>query len=202
MNPRAKDEYEQAYNSVINEYNTAIYENRFIVGGAIEIFTYALLRHVGINCELIGEQATRGDIRLLPSEKLISLKSSTQVSKSGKPSNIILINTLSKNPQQWKVSTFFIISTIGIVFGTPTMIDENDLKYNKDNISIKGVGLEKLKNNSDNVISLNLKRKEKLNSDFHKTASSSVAKDILNSIDSQVLSKFIAYKDIEHYLFQ
>ncbi len=60
--PQVKREYEAAFNTLIERYNTTIKENRFITGGALEVFTYALLRSVGIECNLYGSQATHGDI--------------------------------------------------------------------------------------------------------------------------------------------
>ncbi len=56
--------------------NTAIYENRFIAGGAVEVFAFALLRTVGIECTLYGDQAMVGDI-LLPNDRKLSVKSSS-----------------------------------------------------------------------------------------------------------------------------
>ena len=46
------DEYVQAIKTVLERYNTTIYENRFVTGGAVEIFTCALLRSVGLDCTL------------------------------------------------------------------------------------------------------------------------------------------------------
>ena len=73
ISPQAKQEYERVFNTLIERYNTAIYENRFIAGGAVEIFTCALLRTVGVDCNLCGSQAKRGDI-ILPSDKMLSVK--------------------------------------------------------------------------------------------------------------------------------
>ncbi len=69
----SKNEYEQSISVLVKRYNTTIYEKRFIVGGAVEVFTYALLRSVGIDCTLYGDQAKSGDI-LLPNDKKLSVK--------------------------------------------------------------------------------------------------------------------------------
>lgn len=51
-----KREYECAVKILLEKYNTTIYENRFTVGGALEVFTCALLRSVLIvNCTLISQ---------------------------------------------------------------------------------------------------------------------------------------------------
>ena len=44
----ARRDYEQAIRTLVERYNTTIYENRFVVGGAVEVFTWALLRSAGI----------------------------------------------------------------------------------------------------------------------------------------------------------
>ena len=68
-----RQEYELAVATLLERYNTTIYENRFIAGGAVEVFTYALLRSVGIDCTLYGNQSKSGDI-LLPDGKILSVK--------------------------------------------------------------------------------------------------------------------------------
>ena len=71
----AKQEYEIAIFTLLERFNTTIYENRFVVGGAVEMFTCALLRAVGIDCILYGSQSTAGDL-LLPNDKKLSIKAS------------------------------------------------------------------------------------------------------------------------------
>ena len=64
----ARKEFERASAELILSYNTTIPENRFIVGGAMEVFVCALLRSVGIHAILYGEESHGGDI-LLPNDK-------------------------------------------------------------------------------------------------------------------------------------
>ena len=68
----ARHEYELAINTLLSRYNTTIYENRFVVGGAVEVFTCALLRSVEIECSLYGDQGRNGDI-LLPNGRKLSV---------------------------------------------------------------------------------------------------------------------------------
>ncbi len=63
----ARKEFERASTELILSYNTTIPENRFIVGGAMEVFVCALLRSVGIHAILYGEESHGGDI-LLPND--------------------------------------------------------------------------------------------------------------------------------------
>ena len=71
----SRGEYEQAIAILTQRYNTTIYENRFTVGGAVEVFTYALLKTVGIDCTLYGDQAAGGDILLPGDSEAVSKKS-------------------------------------------------------------------------------------------------------------------------------
>ena len=51
LSNKAKAEYETGIKHLIERYNTAIYENRFTVGGVVEVFTLALMRSTGIEIE-------------------------------------------------------------------------------------------------------------------------------------------------------
>ena len=70
----AQQEYERAIATLLERYNTTIYENRFIVGGAVEVFTYALLCTVGIDCKLYSDPKS-GNIQL-QNDKELSVKGS------------------------------------------------------------------------------------------------------------------------------
>ena len=102
---QAKLEYELAFNTLIERYNTTIHENRFTTGGAVEVFTYALLCSVGIDCTLYADQSKSGDI-LLPNDKKLSLKGTF----TGGASDVKLINQLGEGNRSWTTATLFIIS--------------------------------------------------------------------------------------------
>lgn len=55
-------EFEKAVEKLITEYDTANWENRFVVGGALEILFCALLNSVGFKCKWLKE--TRYDIEI------------------------------------------------------------------------------------------------------------------------------------------
>ena len=57
-----KGQYEVGINALLQYYNTTIYENRFIVGGAVEVFTYAIMRATGISCALYADQSKSGEL--------------------------------------------------------------------------------------------------------------------------------------------
>ena len=111
-----RKDYQIAVKTLVERYNTTIYENRFVAGGAVEVFTCALLRSVGIDCTLCGDQAQGGDI-LLPNNRMISLKSSFRGI-----ADIRLLNQMGTGERRWDTATLFVISGVGIVFGAPDMV--------------------------------------------------------------------------------
>ena len=115
--------------NLLERYNTAIHENRFISGGVVEIFTLALMRSTGIQVEAWGEKGARGDLKLHTGE-LLSVKSS--FTKDG---NIKLVNKMGDKLPPWETATLFVIAKFGIIYGDPTMIKEGDL-----NVSFKKSG--------------------------------------------------------------
>ena len=133
-----KSEYELAINTLVRRYNTTIHENRFVVGGAVEEFTWALLRSVDVECELCGSQSPDGDIEL-PNDELLSIKSSFRG-----VSDIKLINQMGTGDRPWTTATLFIVSGVGIVYGAPDMVDSAHVKPTGDGVSLKRAGLQKL----------------------------------------------------------
>lgn len=179
---KCREEYEQAVRTLVFRYNTAIYENRFVVGGVLEVFTMGLLRSVGIKCELVGDRATGGDI-LIQNEAMFSIKSSLVGIN-----DIRLINQMGKGKRQWTTATLFIISHEGIVFGTPNMTGKSDLRASGDALVLSKKGLERLVSDKANVMSMNIpgKPSSKLVSSSKK-ASRAVAKQILYETNSKTL---------------
>ncbi len=150
----AKQEFELAISTLLERYNTTIYENRFVVGGAVEVFTCALLRVVGIDCTLYGSQATAGDL-LLPNDKKLSIKGSF----TGGFNAIKLLNQMGKGARAWTTATLFVISDAGIIFGAPDMVEPEHIKGTGDGTELTGKGLKFLASNPDNVFSVEIPQK-------------------------------------------
>lgn len=182
-----KKEYEIAINTLVKRYNTTIHENRFVVGGAVEEFTWALLRSVGVECELCGSQSPDGDIAL-PNDELLSIKSSfTGVS------DIKLINQMGMGDRAWTTATLFVISGVGIVYGAPDMVDSDHVKPTGDGVSLKRAGLQKLIEDQANVFEAEIASKPpKEMADQSLKASSAVARQILQDTKSKVLSGILS----------
>ena len=183
--PAAKAEYELAIKTLLERYNTTIHENRFLAGGAVEVFTYAMLRSVGIDCSIYGSQAISGDI-LLPNDRKLSVKGVF----TGGPTNVTLMNKRGGGQRQWQTATLFVVSEVGIVFGAPDMVEQEHVRDTSDGLELKKVGLEELIANPDNLIPMELARKPptEMTGLSHK-ASAAAARQILYEVKAQSLLK-------------
>lgn len=183
----SKSEYEAAISILVERYNTTIYENRFVVGGAVEVFTYALLRSVGLDCTLYGDQAKSGDI-LLPNDKKLSVKGTF----TGGASDIRLMNKQGGGERIWDTATLFVISNVGIVYGTPEMVDPGYIQDAHDAVVLKRRGLQSIMNERANVFEMDIRQKPPTEmTGFSHKASTAVAKQILFEMKSTNLLKSI-----------
>lgn len=182
--PVAKAEYEIAIKTLLERYNTTIYENRFLAGGAVEVFTYALLRSVGIDCTLYGSQAISGDI-LLPNDRRISVKGVF----IGGPANVKLMNKQGGGQRKWQTATLFVVSEVGIVFGAPDMVEQH-VRDTSDGLELKKAGLEELIADPENSIQMDLARKPPTEmTGLSHRASTAAARQILYEVRAQSLLK-------------
>lgn len=181
--PRAgREEYELAIRTLLERYNTTIYENRFVVGGAVEVFTFALLRIVGIDCTLYGDQAQAGDI-LLPNDRKLSVKGCFRG-----VSDIRLLNQMGEGDRDWGTATLFVVSGIGIVFGAPDMVAAEHLKSTGDAKVLKKAGLQTLISDPSNLIEMKIAQKPPTEmTGFSHKASTAVARQILFETSSKKL---------------
>ena len=179
----AQQEFERAIATLLERYNTTIHENRFVVGGAVEVFTYALLRTVGIDCTLYGSQSRSGDI-LLPNDRKLSVKGTFV----GGPTNIKLMNKQGGGYRQWDTATLFVVSNVGIVFGAPDMVDEQYVRDTDDGMELKKAGLVDLIADPANVMPMEIERKPPTEmTGFSHKASTAVARQILFEMKSESL---------------
>jgi len=172
-------EFEKALEKLIEEYDTAVRENRFIVGGVIETLFCALLNSVGFKSELLEEE--RYDIKV--NGEKFSLKSNF----TGK-GDIRLINILGTGTAEWREPTIFFISGFGVCYadpemGIPTKTVKDAVTINVDNIKRYLYG--------HNEWLINIRVPFKSKSVVTKKRSYDVAKFILKEIGSKHLSYFI-----------
>ena len=171
----AKQEYEEVLRILVERYNTTVYENRFVVGGAVEVFTCALLRSVGIDCTLYSDTSKSGDI-LLPNDKKLSLKATFK----GGLTSIRLLNKMGEGERIWDTATLFVVAEIGVIYGTPDMVLPEHIKDVTDAVELKRAGLKQLTENEANIFDVHIPRKPSTEmTGFSHKASTAVAKQLL-----------------------
>ena len=178
----AKAEYETGIKHLVGRYNTAIYENRFTVGGVIEVFTLALMRATGIEIEGCGSEAQGGDL-ILPNGRMFSLKSS--FTRGG---SVILVNTRGDSRTDWATATLFVLSNVGIVYGDPAMAQEDDLNRVADNLQIKREAFNRFAEDPSNLIPMEIPLKPPTEmADTSMKASDAVARQLMNELNMHML---------------
>ena len=113
---------------------------------------------------------------ILPNEKKLSVRGTF----TGKIGDVKLVNQLGGGTRFWDTATLFVISGIGIVYGTPEMVEEKDIKQVSDGVVLKGKALRVISQNSNNVFEVDIVPKPPTEmASFSHKASVAVAKQIM-----------------------
>ncbi len=116
-NPDLREDFEQCLADLLSRFATKIRENRFIVGGALEVFVTALLRACGVDARDVGTSDEHIDIQLGEGGGF-SVKG--HFSQSG---DIRLINTLGASGYAtWDSATIFVIHNTGLGYADPELL--------------------------------------------------------------------------------
>lgn len=116
--PHIRQEMEGAVVEVFQEYNTAIRENRFVVGGVIEYIVGAAMRACGVPVRHRGAVAHDADLMFEDMERGYSIKSLL------KSTSTRLVNVLGERPSldRWRMGTVFLLSGgVGIAYADPAL---------------------------------------------------------------------------------
>ena len=182
LSSETKSEYETGVKHLVERYNTAIYENRFTVGGVVEVFTLALMRSTGLEIEGCGSEAQGGDL-ILPNGRMFSLKSS--FTRGG---SVILVNTRGDSRTDWETATLFVLSNVGIVYGDPDMAQEDDLNRVADNLQIKRTALNRFAQVPSNLIPMEIPLKPPTEmADSSMKARDAVARQLMSELNMHTL---------------
>jgi len=170
-------EFQKALEKLVYEYDTADWENRFIVGDTLEVLFCALLNSMGFKCKWLKER--RYDIEV--NGVKFSMKSS--FTGSG---DIRLINILGNETVTWEEPTLFFISGVGICYADPEI--DIETRHKRDALVVRVGKIKEVIEQSNNewLISIDIPRKPQ-NPTKIKTASYGVAKSILDEINSKYL---------------
>lgn len=136
--PAVLDEFLMALGILISEYDTAIRENRFIVGGSTERILAMAMRAIGISAKSRGLEQTGEDI--VVEDSSLSVKSSF----TGKKDALRLVNMLGQNRnQKWRVATIFVLANHGIGYADPDLLP-NAVQSSGDALILRRALLDKL----------------------------------------------------------
>lgn len=111
-------EFQMAIVTLRSSYNTAIYENRFVVGGAIEHLVVAAFNGAKMPAAHVGRGDTRIDVRVQAKNNDAGF--STKASFSTLSAR--LINTLGSSEPIWREPTLFLFDKYGIVYADPELL--------------------------------------------------------------------------------
>lgn len=178
----AKKEYETAVATLLSRYNTTIYEYRFTAGGAVKFLTYALLRSVGIDCTPDEDQSHPGDILLSNGRKFLVKGVFT-----GGPDRVRLMNKLGEGHQTWDTATLFVVSDVGLVYGSRDMVAEEYIKDVNDGTVLTRAGLQYLIGIPDNLFKVKIARKPPAETAGSNEKAREVAWQILSEMQAERL---------------
>ncbi|NPA34150.1 MAG: hypothetical protein GXO48_04375 [Chlorobi bacterium] len=161
-NSKAVEEFENALFKLITDYNTTIYANRFIVGDVVEILLCALIKAVGLKCEISNQERTDLYIQIPNGPGgMFSIKSNFTGSGT-----IRLINVMgSSEGTTWSEPTIFLIAGKGIYYADPYMnipvkrtgdaitVNIKDLENVKDELKLTGIRIPQKPDNPQSAIS-------------------------------------------------
>ena len=118
-NPVVLAEFLAACNTVNVRFDTAIYENRFIVGGVVEQLLGAAMRAVGCDVDNVAKTSRGVDLSSPTMNVGFSVKAQFK-----KGPDIRLVNTMggSGATAEWTHSTIFVIVGVGIGYADPELV--------------------------------------------------------------------------------
>lgn len=168
-----REDIERSLRQLLERFATSIRENRFIVGGVLEVILVAAFKAAGVEASDVGASELRIDIRI-PNGGF-SVKG--HFSGGG---DIRLINVLGESPAaEWDTATLFVLHGVGIGYADPELIEAEHVKRVKDAVVLHYESLcDFLKNNINYLISCNVPR-SKRNSESTELVSRIVAREIL-----------------------
>ena len=128
---KLRQEVEYTLAQLLGRFATSVRENRFVVGGALEVILTAALRAAGVAAEDVGISEERIDIRI-PNGGF-SVKG--HFSGTG---NIRLINVLGDSTQaEWSEGTLFVLHGMGIGYSDAELLGAGATKREKDAIVLR-----------------------------------------------------------------
>jgi len=181
-------EFESALKSLIFQYSTTNYENRFVTGAAVELLVKCLLELAFINVDAVGGETP--EIDLASKDLRVSVKA-----QFGSLSDVRLRNIMGSTENvptstegEWTEATVMLLPGIGLVHGDPESKTLNDgLYWSRDALMLgKKVILEHIKQRPELVRRLVVPQNDSI---VRKVASTSVVATLLSDSRFPLLQK-------------
>jgi hypothetical protein len=173
--PVVLDEFLAACRAVNVRFDTAIYENRFIVGGVVEQLLGASMRAVGCDIDNVAKTSRGVDLCLPTSDVGFSVKAQFK-----RGPDIRLVNTMGGSGASavWTHATIFVIVGVGIGYADPDLVTSG-LVPKSDVLLLKTSALAELwATQTGFLIQCDVPAKP-MNSSHTRVASDVVAQDIM-----------------------
>lgn len=181
-------EFESALKSLIYQYSTTDYENRFVTGAAVELLVKCLLELAFINVDAVGGE-TPG-IDLASKDLRVSVKAQFGSFSDVRLRNIMgSTDTIPSNTEgEWTEATIMILPGIGLVYGDPeSKTLTNGLYWSKDALILrKKAILEHIEQRPEFTRSLTVPQNDGI---VRKVASTSVVATLLSDSRFPLLQK-------------
>lgn len=134
------EEFVAACRAVNTRYDTAIYENRFIVGGVVEQLVGAAMRASGARIENVAK--TRRGIDLILPNSGVGFSVKSQFKRGPE---IRLVNTMGSSGARarWDHATIFVIVGLGIGYADPEIASDG-LVARSDALALRIASLKEL----------------------------------------------------------
>ena len=166
-----------------SSYNTAIRENRFIVGGAVEHIIVGALNGVRLPAVHVGVGDTRIDLRVQGPKAPAGFSTKASFSSF----NVRLVNTLGESVAVWNEPTLFLFKKVGIVYSDPELLP-NATKSSKDALLLDGKAMKGfIAAHPEYVISMDFEHPHGSKIASSKTASEDVARAIVKNFPRLLL---------------
>ena len=138
--PVVLDEFLAACRAVNVRFDTAIYENRFIVGGVVEQLLGASMRAVGCDIDNVAKTSRGVDLSLPTLDVGFSVKAQFK-----RGPEIRLVNTMggSGASAEWTHATIFVIVGVGIGYADPDLV-KSGLVPRSDVLTLKTSALAEM----------------------------------------------------------
>ncbi|GBC93764.1 hypothetical protein HRbin15_02266 [bacterium HR15] len=134
-NPGLREDIEQTLQQLLGRFATSIRENRFIVGGVLEVILVTALRAAGVQAQDVGMTEQRIDIKI--PQGGFSVKG--HFSSAG---DIRLINVLGASSETaWETATIFVLHKVGIGYADPELIGREHIRRATDAIVLRYTAL-------------------------------------------------------------